>query len=376
MLPVLREAGVVDAGGYALSVLLEGVRLYLNAKAPESLDMEPPTPVGVELGKRAISAQFLTATDAELYGYCTQFLVEGEELDPDAVREEMGSLAQSVVVVGDEAMIKVHVHAEDPGPIISYGVSLGTLGQVTVQNMDEQHREYSVARRRDVAAGPAEATSDMDVVAVALGEGLERVFTELGASRVLNGGDTMNPSTREILDAVEATQADNVILLPNNSNIVPAAKQAVELSRKQLRVVATTTIPQGVAAMLAFNPERALDANVSGMEDALPSVRSGEVCRAVRPVQLNGVSVNEGQFIGLLERRLAVAGYTPIDVLVSLLKEADVSEGDLVTLYYGGELTGQSAKIAQNQAMAAFPGIETEVVAGGQPHYEFIVSIE
>ena len=376
MLPVLREAGVVDAGGYGLSVLLEGVRLYLNGRGPETLDMEPPTPVGVELGEPVVSARFLTATDEELYGYCIQFLVEGEELDLGSIRREMGSLAQSVVVVGDEAMIKVHVHADDPGPIISYGVSLGTLSQVSVQNMDEQHREYSVARRRDASDGPTKSGAAVDVVVVALGAGLQRVFTELGASQVLAGGDTMNPSIGEILDAIEAAPAESVILLPNNSNIVPAAKQAAELSQKQLSVVETTTIPQGVAAMLAFNPESALDANVSGMEDVLPSVRSGEVCRAVRPVQLNGVSVSEGQFIGLLERQLAVAGDQPIDVLMSLLKEAEVSEGDLVTLYYGQELTQQSAEIAQKQAMAAFPGIETEVVAGGQPHYEFIVSIE
>ena len=376
LLPVLREAGVVDAGGYGMSVMLEGVRLYVLGQSPESLDMAPPTPVGVELRKGVVSAQFLTATDEELYGYCTQFLVEGEDLDLGAVRQEMGSLARSVVVVGDEAMIKVHVHAEDPGPIISYGVSLGTISQVKVESMDEQHREYSVARRQDVATGPARPAAEIDVVAVALGAGLERVFTELGASQVLTGGDTMNPSIREILDAVEAAPAENVILLPNNSNIVPAAKQAAELSRKQLRVVATTTIPQGVAAMLAFNPESALDANVSGMEGALSSIRSGEVCRAVRAVQLNGVSVREGQFIGLLEHKLAVAGDQPIEVLVSLLREADVSEGDLVTLYYGQGLTEQNADMAQQEAMAAFPGIETEIVDGGQPHYEIIVSIE
>ena len=377
MLPVLREAGVVDAGGQGLAVILEGIRQYVSGEEMELREIAPPEPVGVEAGAGTVSSQFLEAVDEELYGYCTQFLIRGQGLSQEAVRREMTSLAESAVVVGDAAMLKVHVHAHDPGPVISFATSLGTLAQVKIESMDEQHREYSLARRQEAASGPAApGVAAASVVAVAWGQGLETVFADLGAVRVLRAGDTMNPSIQEILDAVESAPGDDVILLPNNRNIVPAAQKAVELSKKSLRVVPSTTIPQGIAAMLAFSPEKSLDGSVSEMERSLLSVRTGEVCHAVRPAQLNGVSVREGQIIGMLERELVAAGDESTEVLVSILKAADVSNGDLVTLYWGGPLTGEDADIARQRVEDAFPGAEVEVVTGGQPHYNYIVSIE
>ena len=377
LLSVLREAGVVDAGGQGLSVILEGFRLYLDGRATEAVEMQPPEPVGVDVAGCGVSREFLQAADEESYGYCTQFLVQGRDLHPAAVREKMSSLAQSTVVVGDETLINVHVHTHDPGPILSVAVSLGTLSQVKIENMDEQRRAYSVARRQDADLESSDVgTVPVAVVSVAWGKGLERVFAELGAARVLPAGDTMNPSTQEILDAVQSAPSDNVIFLPNNRNILPAAKQAIELSKKSLRVVQTTSIPQGIAAILEFDAEKGLDDNVSCMERRRSSVRTGEICRAVRPAQLNDLSVQEGQIIGLLERDLLVAGDEPTEVLVSLLKEAGVSEGDLVTLYWGGPLTRDDAEAAYEEVRAAFPDTEVEVLNGSQPHYHFIVSIE
>ena len=374
MLPVLRQAGVVDAGGQGLSVILEGVRLNLNGEEAQGAEIAPPEPIGVEDSTGVVSQDFLAATTDELYGYCTQLLVEGQGLDLEVVRAEMSSLAQSTVVIGDENALKVHVHAHDPGPIISFAVSLGTLSQVKIENMDEQHREFSAARRQD--SGSETATSAVAIVAVAWGQGLETIFTDLGAWNILAAGDTMNPSVREILDAVDSAPSDNVIFLPNNRNIVQAARQAVELSSKTLRVVTSASIPQGVAAMLAFNPDTELDANATEMELALPSVRTGEICQAVRPVQLGGVSVSEGQIIGILEHELVAAGDDPNEVLLSLLREAEISEGDLVTLYSGEPVTEDDADTAWIQVTVEFPGAEVEVVAGGQPYYHYIVSIE
>ena len=381
MLPVLREAGVVDAGGQGLSVILEGIRRYARGEEVEVAELEPPAPVGVPVGVQAgagvVSQEFLQATDEELYGYCTQFLIQGQGLDPEAVREQMSSLANSTVVVGDDTAVKVHVHAHDPGPIVSFAVSLGTLSQVKIDSMDEQHREYSVARHREAGPEPSKAkVAPIAVVAVAWGRGLETVFTDLGASNILAAGDTMNPSTNEILESVESALSDNVIFLPNNRNIVPAAMQAVEITNKSLKVVPSKTIPQGIAAMLAFNPEKDLDDNVSDMESTLSTIRTGEVCRAVRPVTLNGVAVDEGQIIGLLERELVVAGDEPTDVLMSLVQAADVSDGDLVTLYWGQALTQDDADAARELVEAAFPKAGVEAVPGGQPHYHYIVSIE
>ena len=377
MLPVLREAGVVDAGAQGLAVIMEGVRRYLCGEDGAAEEIEPPAGIGVAATQGVVSREFLATTDEELYGYCTQFLIEGQGIDTEAVRERMVALAQSTVVVGDESMVKVHAHTHDPGPVISYAVSLGTLGQVKIENMDEQHREYSAARRQETGPETAQAAQvPIAVVAVAQGRGLEALFADLGAVSVLEAGDTMNPSVQQILDAVEEAPSNNVILLPNNRNILPAAREAAEVSEKNLRVVPSASIPQGVAAMLEFNLERDLEGTLADMEQRLSSVRSGEICRAVRPVTLNGVSVREGQIIALLDRQLVAAGDDPAQVLVSLLKEAEVSEGDLVTLYWGDQLTPDGAESGRRAVEAAFPMAEVQILPGGQPHYHYIVSIE
>jgi DAK2 domain fusion protein YloV len=381
LLPVLREAGVVDAGGHGLSVILEGVRRHLNGQHDDLAEIAPPVPTGTPIDAPAtagvVSQEFLKATDEELYGYCTQFLIRGQGLDDAQIRARMNTLALSTVVVGDESMVKVHVHVQDPGPVVSYAASLGTLSQVKMENMDDQHREYASERRR--ASGPsvvADSDSLVGVVAVAWGAGIESVFSDLGAAKILVAGDTMNPSVQDIVEAVDGVSADNVIFLPNNRNIIPAARQAAELSDKVLSVVPSATIPEGIAAMLAFIPEKAVDDNISEMEQALPTVRTGEVCRAVRPVRLNGVAVEEGQIIGLMGRELKVAGDAPNDVLVSLLRASGLSDGDLVTLYWGEPSTKDDAESARRLTEAEFPGVEVEVVPGGQPHYHYIVCIE
>ncbi|MCH8207168.1 MAG: DAK2 domain-containing protein [Chloroflexi bacterium] len=382
MLPILREAGVVDAGGLGLYIILEGVRMYAKGEDPGTKELVLPGPAGViaaaaEPGSAMVSAEFLDATDEELYGYCTQFIVSGEGLDPEVLRERMASLASSIVVVGDQSIVKVHVHVDDPGPVLSAGVSLGGLSQIKIDNIDEQHREYASARRQTEVppVAPVDDTG-VAVVAVAVGEGIEGVFADLGAARVIAGGDTMNPSVQELVEAVEGVSAREVILLPNNPNIVSVADQASKVSTKEVRVVPATTIPQGIAAILAFNSESDVEENLSAMGSMLPSVRTGEVCRAVRTALINGVAVREGQTIGLLERELVAAGDDPSDVLLKLLREANVSEGDLVTLYWGQSLTPDGADEARQRVEASLPGVEVEVVPGGQPHYDYIVSIE
>ena len=378
MLPVLREAGVVDAGAQGLSVILEGARRHIHGEDVSSAEVPLPGAVGPdalgELGPAAVVAEeFLEATEDELYGYCTQFLVEGHDLDPDAVRETLRSMALSTVVVGDAAMVKIHAHAHDPGPLISLGASLGSLSQVKIESMDEQHREYSVARRQESIAGEV---APIAVIAVAWGDGLEAVFTDLGVSQVLKAGDTMNPSVRDIVAAAESARSDSVIFLPNNGNIVPAAEQAAEVCDKPLMVVPSATIPQGIAAMMAFNVESDLDRNVAEMAGILSTVQTGEICKAVREVQLNGVAVRKGQIIGLLDRELKAAGDEPNAVLMSLLEAAEISRGGLVTLYSGSPLPETAAAAARSAVEAAYPEIEVELVSGGQPHYHYIVSIE
>ena len=286
------------------------------------------------------------------------------------MREKMASMAQSAVVIGDKTAVKVHVHTEDPGMILSQAISYGGLSQIKIDNIDEQHKQYLEARRRELKELP------MGVVAVASGAGLETLFSTSGAAAIIHGGDTMNPSIQEILQAIESVPSQNVIILPNNRNIVPAAQHACGLSTKSLKVVPTQSISQGIAAMLAFNPEIDFAENLDRMEKARTAVRTGEITAAVRSTRIGGTSVQKGQIIGLLDRELVAVGSEPNEVLVELLHKANVGKGDLVTVYRGGNLTQESSEMAVREVTEAFPGVEVEEVYGGQPHYHYIVSIE
>ena len=370
MLDVLREAGVVDAGGQGLAVLLEGTARWVRGDETALAEIAAPEAVGVEGASGKVSFEFIEATDEELYGYCTQFLIQGEGLDTDGIRERMEVLASSTVVVGDGAIVRVHVHAEDPGPVLSAAVAHGMLAQVNIRNMDEQHAEFSELRRTETPPAP------LAVVAVAMGNGIEELFAGLGAARIVTGGNTMNPSVKDLVDAVNEAPSDNVIVLPNNRNIVPAAEQAAELSQKQVKVVASKSIPQGVAAILALSPDGGLEDNVAAMAEALVEVRTGEVTAAVRSATINRVPVRPGQLIGLLEHELVVSGEEAGDVTSALLEKAGVGDGELVTLYWGAPLGEEEATAVFDRLTAGFPDAEIELVRGGQPHYHFLISIE
>ena len=309
MLPVLRQAGVVDAGGHGLAIILEGLRRSAAGDKSPPTEIPPPDPVGVDEHEGIVSTDFLQAAEEEIYGYCTQIVVQGTDLDVDDIRERVSAMGRSVVVVGDDTVANVHVHAEDPGPVVSLGVSLGVLGRVKIENMDAQRAEYSAARRSEIAVGPA--AGSVGVLAVASGDGLKSVFESLGAAAVLAGGDTMNPSVRELVDAIEQLPAESVVVLPNNKNIVPAARQAAELASKEVGVVPTRSIPHGAAAMLAFDPQVAASLNVERMTEATESVRYGEVTTAVRTAEIDGISVQQGDTIGLLDGRLVATGNDP-----------------------------------------------------------------
>ena len=369
LLPILRQAGVVDAGGHGFLIILEAARRSL---AGEDLTKEVPPPPSVDGAPRLgrVSQTFLESVEGETFGYCIQLMVMGEGLDPDALGERVAEVAESTVVVGGPSAVKVHGHARDPGPLLSLAASHGALSAVEIEDIDRQHRAFARDRRDDVATLP------VAVVAVAWGEGLEALFSSLGVSNVLEGGDTMNPSVEEIAEAVEAAPADNVIFLPNNANIVPAAAQAIDLARKSLDVVPSKTIPQGIAAALAFNPQKDLEANLKDMHGALEIVRSGVVTEAVRSVEIDGRAVEKGQLIGLLEGDLVAAGEDVPSVSIAMLERVGVSDEELITLYWGGPLAEEEADAAMERVAGAFPDAEVELVHGGQPHYHLIISIE
>ena len=368
LLPVLREAGVVDAGGQGLYIMLEGALRYIRG------DVGPP----VALTARDPEASWLAATaslheDAESsYGYCTEFLVRGENLDSHAILEGMLTLGDSVLVVGDESLLRVHVHTHDPGAALSYGTGLGSVTTVKVDNIRTQAEEF-MTRPRLEGEGPAARVSTVAVVA---GLGLEQALRSLGVTAIVRGGQTMNPSTEEILAAVEACPSPEVIILPNNKNVVMSARQAAEHSTKKVKVVPTTSVPQGVAALLALNSEAGLEEIASAMEEARQTVRTAEVTRAVRPTLLGSLRVRRGQAIALIDGQLKVAEESLRGAVRASLGHMVTPDSSLITLYYGADTSREEAQALADDLAREYPSLEIELVAGGQPHYHYVVSVE
>ena len=395
-LAVLREAGVVDAGGQGFVILLEGACRHLCNEPIDYSESWLSIPVldgdgrsfddGGFSSVTSVSQVYLQATQDELYGYCTQFLLSGQEIDVDQLRDRMASMADSTVVVGNESVAKVHLHTHDPGPIISLAVTLGTISQISMENIDQQHHEF-VALHSEMAGangpGDLQPTSDtLAVVAVASGEGFARLFKELGCADVVPGGQTMNPSTGDLLEAARNTGSGHVVILPNNSNIVPAAKQAAGLAEGSpvITVLSSRTLPQGVAALLSFNPEGERDSNLAAMEEALGEVQTLEVTQAVRDATVKGTAISMGEYIGLHDGEVAATGGSAIQALASalsaMLEEQDNGSFELVTLYWGEDVSEGEATEAAAVIQQSNPDIQVQVVHGGQPHYHYVASLE
>ena len=374
LLPRLQEAGVVDSGGLGLWMILEGARRCAAGDSAHASDLDMPLPEGVDIADAAVSLDFLDMTEEEEYGNCTQFVIQGEGLDINAVRAEMSARGESAVVIGDDALMKVHVHTETPDALLDYARSLGEVSRVSVENMDDQRERLAYNQRQQEGMLPMQIIPK-PILAVAWGSGLEDLFHREGAA-IMVAGDTMNPSVREIVDAIDKVPSEYVIVLPNNKNIIPAAQQAAEVSDKTALVVPTADIPQGIAAILEFLPYRSIADNAAEMEQRMEWVRTAEITRSARTVTLDGVEAMEGQLIGMLDRQLVAAGDGLADTLLAVLRRADMDDAEIVTLYGGDPLTDEEAEHAIAQAQAEFPDIEFEYYYGGQPYYHFIVSIE
>jgi len=369
LLPVLREAGVVDAGGQGIYVFLEGALRYLKGEV-EEIQYQKPQMVTADLPLSSKVAE-LVAEPEEPYGYCTNFLLEGQKLNPDKIRKKLDEKGQSLVVVGDENTVRVHIHTYDPGSIIRYATSLGTLHQLQIQNMDDQHVSFVEMQQKRLPA------SEIAVVAVASGGGMSEVLHSLGAAAIVPGGQTMNPSVQEIVAAVEAVPSKKVILLPNNKNIILTASQAQSLTSKEIAVVPTRTLPQGVAALIAFNYEGTLEENVQAMEEAIAGVKTVEITKAVRSTQIKGLKIKKGQFIGIVDdEELVAAGDSITEVLFEALGKTDIESAEIVTLYYGADVEAAQAEQIVQEIHNKYPEKQVEVVSGGQPHYSYIISLE
>jgi DAK2 domain fusion protein YloV len=327
-------------------------------------------------------AEFLDAHSADDVGYCTNVMIEprdGESLDFTTIRGRLLALGESGVVVGDEELIKIHIHTEDPGAILTEAVRWGELGQIRIDNMTQQVETVNAgvrAKPTPAAASTAAEPLGPQIVAVASGAGLVEVLRGLGAAGIVSGGQTMNPSTEELLRAVEALPGNEVVLLPNNGNVILTARQVADLTTKRIVVVPTRSVSQGIAALAALNFDASLADNVAAMTEAAEAIRSAEVTHAVRSATIDGVAVADGQTIGLIDGKLVYAGETVEEVLLALLSRTAADTAELITLYRGADVGEAAARAMVESLEMRYPDAAFELVAGGQPHYDYLMSVE
>jgi uncharacterized protein len=374
LLKTLRDAGVVDAGGQGLALVLEGMLRYARGESVELDEPQVPVPAAIV---------FTDIHGPDDFGYCTNFVLHGAGLPYAEIRAALADMGQSVVIVGDEELIKVHIHMLMPGDALNYAARFGTLSRIEITNMDLQREELrekaagSNTDRRPPTADPeAEPVAEIGVVAVAPGPGFAAIFRSLNVDAVVGGGQTMNPSTEDLLQAIERLPQREVIVLPNNSNIIMAARQAAEMSARRIEVVPSKTVPQGIAAKLSFNYQAGLDDNVRTMTAAMRQVCSAEITSAVRDATVDGVGVRAGQTIGLLDGALVTADNDRERVIDDLLQRMDLGEREIVTIYYGQAVERADADALVERIQERFADLEIEVQDGGQPLYDYIISAE
>jgi len=359
-LDVLREAGVVDAGGAGL---LEIVRGLAATVAGEPL----PEPLAE---REELSAE---AVHQELskYRYCTAFVIEGDELEPDDIEQELEQLGDSLLVVGDREALKVHVHTDHPGRALEVGTRAGAIDRVEIANMHEQTVQREARLLEVVPDAPPSASG---VVVVVAGEGNRKLFESLGATEIVEGGQSMNPATADLVAAIDEVDAEEVVVLPNNSNVILAAEQAAGLAVKPVEVIPTDSIPAGLAAMVAFAPARSASENAAEMRELLDGVTTGEVTLASRDAELNGLTVRKGEWLGLADGRAFVRGTDFDEVAVAVAERLLAEPRGVLTLLTGADEPKLESLI--EQIAARHPDVEVDVQAGGQPHYPLLLSAE
>jgi uncharacterized protein len=360
-LPILKQAGVIDAGGFGLQLILEGFLKRMTGEALATFER----PATQHARPKAIEAP--TAG----WGYCTEFIINGANLAVDEVRTEILRHGESALVVGDDAAIKVHVHTQQPAVVIGYASSVGRLSRLKVDDMSAQHHRLQGEGIRRPAS-----TKHLALVAVASGDGFRRILEGLGVDSVVSGGQTMNPSAEDILAAVESVPSSDVLLLPNNGNVVMTAQQVAELTKKHVRVVPSRSLPQGIAALFAFDFSADLEANATAMSRALGSVKTIEVTRAVRASEVDGLKIAENDVIGLLDDKIVEAGSSAEKVAQAVLTRIDPSKVGTVTIYAGVDASDQQRDALRGSIVKQFPDASVELQSGEQALYPYVLAVE
>ena len=370
MLPVLKQAGVVDAGGMGLLYIMIGAAQALK----ESFELDDSLVVPEET-RTVVEFESEMEEDIE-YGYCTEFLIKNlhpyvEEGDEENLRDRLSKIGDSVVVVADGGIIKVHVHTNMPGKVLQLGLRYGELSSIKIDNMREQHRHLNTPVDQ-----PDVYEKEFGVIAVAIGEGIASIFKDLSVDYIVEGGQTMNPSIDDILKAVETVKAKEIFILPNNGNIILSASQAQQISDKTLHVIPSKSIPQGIAAMLAFNPDVDGATNVARMTEALGTVKTGHVTYAVRDSNFDGMSIKKDDIIGLFDGKISAVGRDLQQVTQELISNMVDEDSEIITLFYGDMISDEEIEPITSLIEELYPDIDVEVHYGGQPLYYFIISVE
>lgn len=386
MLPVLKQAGVVDSGGQGLMVVLKGAYDALLGKEIDYTLEDVATP------SVSVSTDDLPMDEADIkFGYCTEFIINLNNPMPEKEEQNfkafLESIGDSIVLVADDEIVKVHVHTNQPGEAFTRALTYGSLSRMKVDNMREEHHERLIKNAEKVAAQQKadeaekkkanEPRKDVGFIAVSVGEGLEEIFKGLNVDYIISGGQTMNPSTEDILNAIDEVNADTIYVLPNNKNIILAAQQAESLVEdKKIVVIPSKTIPQGIAALIGFIPDGSAEDNKESMIDSMSYVKTGEITYAVRDTVIDDKEIKEGNIMGIGDEGILSVGEEVEDTTLEMIKEMQDDESEIVSIYYGADVTEEDANALSEKLSEELPDIEVEVYQGGQPIYYYIVSVE
>ena len=383
LLPVLKEAGVVDSGGQGLLEIVKGA---YDAILGKEIDFSVPV-TGVQSAAPArMSSENISTSDIK-FGYCTEFIIYLEKEYTEKTEEEfkayLESIGDSIVVVSMDDVVKVHVHTNDPGNALQRALTYGSLSRIKIDNMREEHNE-KLLKEMEGSVSATEAVEEVPVenkqygfIAVSIGAGVNEIFTGLGVDCIIEGGQTMNPSTEDMLNAIAKIHADNIFILPNNKNIILAAEQAMRMTKdKNIIVLPSKNVPQGIAALIGFVPEDDVDVNTENMKEEMTRVKTGQVTYAVRDTSLNGVEIKQGNIMGIGDSGILSVGEEVEDTAFSMVEELMDDDSELISIYYGEEIAEDAANALADRIMEAYPDVDVELHFGGQPVYYYVVSVE
>lgn len=377
LLPILKEVGVVDSGGQGLVCVYQGFVAALKGEKIEGLEAVETNLVDMQF-EDDHDMDFMNPEDI-VYGFCTEFTVrldkEKKEFNEDKFREDMSKFGDSLLVISDSEFVKIHVHTETPGDVFNYGQQYGELIKIKSDNMREQHREVLRKQEAKQTTAPKEL-KEQAMISISMGAGLSKVLTSMGVDYIVEGGQTMNPSTEDIMKAIKEVNAKNIFIFPNNKNIQLAAKQAAELAEENVFVIESKTAPQGLAAVMVYNPQASAEENFANMQEVLSAVSTLEVTHAVRDTNIEGVEIKKDEFMGIRNGKIVVSNLSLNKVLEELLEKSLDEDSEIVTLYLGEESTEEYTDFLEQLIEEKYPDVEVELIESGQPVYPYIIGVE